>query len=266
MKTAVIVIVALLAGLVLGSWSVKVDLRRAEQEADSLRKELSRRPASSSGRLSGLTSMLKIPEDAEGEGKKLAVVHARSAHSHGSSNSSSQGQTTTPVVAGDLHSTNENPVAAEGKRHDRKRGDLRKQLETAGAVWKARSDLARAGFISTVADTDVQAIQFDVSMAAMNLRMSNSVRTWVESVRQKQEINSEDGIKIMNDLSGALVQAYNDLDRTMPSDWRTKAGSAFEVVNFINPEVVMPLTEIEDVLKQSNDTTDTQDTGDAGAP
>lgn len=266
MKTAVIVIVALLAGLVLGSWSVKVDLRRAEQEADSLRKELSRRPASSSGRLSGITSMLKIPEDAEGEGKKRAVTHTRSAHSHGSSNSSSQGQTTTPVVAGDQHATNENPTVAEEKRQDRKRGDLRTHLETASAVWKARSDLARTGFISTVTDTDVQAIQFDVSMAAMNLRMSNSVRTWVESVRQKKGVNSEDGIKIMNDLSGALVQAYNDLDRTLPADWRTKAGSEFEVVDFINPDVVMPLTEIEDVLKKSNDSINTKDTGDAGVP
>jgi hypothetical protein len=210
--------------------------------------------------------MLKIPEDAEGKGKKRNVAHTRSTHSRGSSNTSSQELTTNEAVAGAERSTNATPAVAEGKRRDMQRGQLRKQLETAGAVWKARSDLARTGFISNVADTDDQAIQFDVSMAAMNLRMSNSVRTWVESVRQKQEVNSEDGIKIMNDLSGALVQAYNDLDRAMPADWRTKAGSKFEVVDFINPDVVMPLTEIEDVMKKSHDATNTKDTGDAGAP
>ena len=148
----------------------------------------------------------------------------------------------------------------------RRQGDLRKQLETAAAVWKARSDLARSGFLSTVAETDALAAQFDVSMAAMNLRMSNSVRTWAESVGQRREVSSEDGIRIMSELSSTLVQAYNDLDRTMPAGWRAKAGPEFEVVNFINPEVVMPLTDVEDVLRKSNDTINTKDAGDAGAP
>jgi hypothetical protein len=143
---------------------------------------------------------------------------------------------------------------------------LRKQVETAAAVWKARSDLARSGFLSTVAETDALAAQFDVSMAAMNLRMSNSVRTWAESVGQRREVSSEDGIRIMSELSSTLVQAYNDLDRTMPAGWRAKAGPEFEVVNFINPEVVMPLTDVEDVLRKSNDTINTKDAGDAGAP
>ena len=53
---------------------------------------------------------------------------------------------------------------------------------------------------------------------------------------------------MMNDLSAALVTTYDELDRTMPEDWRSKSGTNFEAMTFINPAVATPLAEIEDKL------------------
>ena len=44
--------------------------------------------------------------------------------------------------------------------------------------------------------------------------------------------------------------AYDDLDRTLPEDWRDKAGPKFQVFDFVNPEVALPLTEVEGTLRR----------------
>ena len=252
------VVVALLAGLVLGSWSVKVDLRRAEEEVATLRKELSSKSASLGGRLTGVASMLKIPDEAAARPGRHS--HAPAERESASITVSTNTTGSNAVVVSVASSSTNNP------RHQSHHGGLRKQLETAASAWQVRSDVARTGFLSKVADNDDHAVQFDVTMAAMNIRLSNSVRTWVDYVKTKQDVDSEAGIRIMSDLSSTLVQAYNDLDRTMPADWRTKAGPGFEVVNFINPDVVMPLTEVEDVFAKAHDTVNSTNATDAGSP
>lgn len=262
MKTAVLVIVALLAGMVLGSWSVKVDLRRATEEAATLKKDLSRRAASPDGRITGIASMLKLsngataprekgdgtPAGGESQATNLTAAAA-------SSNTAAMAHSERTALRKHLHEHNR-PEA----------GTLRRQLETAASAWQVRSDLARSGFLSNVAQNDQQSIQFDVTMAAMNIRLSNSVRTWVEYVKQEQRVDSEAGIRIMNDLSAALVQAYNDLDRTMPADWRAKAGPEFEVVSFIDPQAIMPLTEVEGVFAKSHAAANPTNAVDADSP
>ena len=136
---------------------------------------------------------------------------------------------------------------------------MQDQFETAANLWKVRVDLARNSFVSNVATNDEQAIQFDVSMAAMNLRLSNSIRTWVDQIKADKNLTPEKSILMINDLSSTLVWAYKDLDRTQPAGWREKAGAKFQVLDFINPEVARPLVEAEGVFKRSNHSSDDVD-------
>ena len=136
---------------------------------------------------------------------------------------------------------------------------MQDQIETAANLWKVRVDLARNSFVSNVATNDEQAIQFDVSMAAMNLRLSNSIRTWVDQIKADKNLTPEKSILMINDLSSTLVWAYKDLDRTQPAGWREKAGPKFQVLDFINPEVARPLVEAEGVFKRSNHSSDDVD-------
>ncbi len=241
MKTAILIILALLAGLVLGTWSVKDDLRRARKEVEDLKQQLSRRPAARQNGLDGITSMLKIPKDAapprEPSDDAGGVTRATGAHSNRLA----------------LTSVGSSTNALRRQHHGPDRDTLRKQLETAASAWKVRSDLARAGVLANTAASDEQTVQFDVAMAAMNLRLSNNVRTWVDYVKTQQTVTPEAGIRIMKDLSSTLVFAYDDLDRTLPDDWRDKAGPKFQVFDFVNPEVIMPLTEVEDAFRRTDD-------------
>lgn len=243
MKTAVYVLLALLAGLVLGSLPVKADLRAARAEIADLKKKLSARDSGQSS-LGGITSMLKLQE------KTSPAPRSRRDFARATAAVEPSASGAVVTASGDVPAQTPAPPRAFQHRHDST--NLLQTLETASVLWKARADLARDSFNSNVATTGDQSAQFEVTMAAMNVRLSNSIRTWVDFVKQEKDVTPETGIRIMNDLSSTLVLAYNDLDRSMPADWRKKAGSKFQVFDFINPDVAMPLTEVEDVFKTTN--------------
>lgn len=244
MKTVAYALVALLLGLVLGSWSLKADLRNAKREIASLRTKLATRESGQGG-LNGITSMLKIQEKTRPD-----PVRRRGQRPPAARPAVPPAETTTAVAAAVPTSAVSSVPEDRRTRHAHSHGatNLLQSLETASALWKTRADLARNSFVSTVATNEDQAAQFEVAMAAMNLRLSNSIRTWVDFVKKEGDMTPETGIRIMNDLSSSLVLAYGDLDRTMPPDWRQKAGSKFQVFDFINPEVAMPLAEVEGIF------------------
>lgn len=228
-------------GLMLGSWSIKADLRKARGEIEALKTKLASQDKSAS-KLSGITSMLKLP-DVEAEPPKT-----RSHHRH-RTGAGFDATNATPAPA-DTPATN--PISPTRAQAATNSPSMRDNLEKAVALWKVRVDLAQDSFISNVTTSEDQAVQFAVSMAAMNLRLSNSIRTWVDQViTNTAEPSAEQSIRLLNELSSTLVLAYEDLDRSQPPDWRLKAGSKFEVFDFINPEVALPLTETEHIFGKS---------------
>jgi hypothetical protein len=221
-KTLAYILIALLAGLVIGNSNMKADLRHAREDVDRLTRELAKRGGGPAG-LNGITSMLRLPETPKNE-QPDSRRHRHPAN------------TTIAVDAASPVNVSNAPVVATGTKTNRS-SSMSEQLQTASELWKTRSDLARNNFVSNVTTSSDQAVQFDVAMAAMNLRLSNSIRTWVDSMKDAKEVSPEASIKILNDLSGALVWAYKDLDQSMPADWRTQAGAKFAVFDFINPDV-----------------------------
>lgn len=243
MRTAGFIIAALLAGLVVGSWTLKADLRRARKEVADLKVELRNQQAKSS-RMEGIAAMLNIPgreKGAAASGHKAAVRSA-------------------PAVTGEPAATNSAAPAAvsETPFRDRRRErwaegepsrSMRERLEVAADLWRTRGTMARQAFLENLDATPDQSDRFDVIMGAMNLRLSNSIRTWVDYIKDSEEMTPEAGVRMMNDLTSALVVTYDELDRTMPEDWRSKSGTNFEAMAFINPAVATPLIEIEDKLE-----------------
>ena len=86
----------------------------------------------------------------------------------------------------------------------------------------------------------------------MNLRLGDRIEQWTDYLKVKGELNPEDGIRMMNDLSSVMVLTYDELDGSMPPNWRDEAGEDFQLFNFIDPEVAMPLAEVEDIIGNAN--------------
>jgi hypothetical protein len=244
MRTAVWAVVAMLAGLVLGSLGPQADLRQARQELAGLKDQAQRRDKRV-GQLDNITSMLKIPEAGKVTRRPHGDRAAASAPAGTGAVESMGGQAGTGTPVG---MTNTVTAEAGPDGEPDRAATMRERIEAAASAWKVRVDLARNSFVSNVATDDAQAAEFDVLVAAMNLRLSNSVRTWVDYIKAEQTFTPETGVRMMNELSGVFVQAYSDLDRTMPPAWRDSAGEKFQVFDFVDPAAVLPLAEAEDVM------------------
>jgi hypothetical protein len=130
------------------------------------------------------------------------------------------------------------------------RVDFRERIKAAAELWKVRRDLARNGFMSQVKPTPAEAAQVDVIMQAMNVRLQEGVVRWVDYIKEAEALSPEDGIRMMNELSGIVVTTYDDLDRALPEDWRDKAGEKFQVFDFIDPEVALPLADVAGIMER----------------
>ena len=242
MKTAAWIVVALLAGLVLGGWGLKADLRKARKDISRLQDEVNRK-ARKQGRLDGIATMLNIPQGRDTEAVQPAGGRdGRLAGGTGARAGASPHSHDFERRHGSPGSTRHEPGAGATNR------SMRQDIETAVNLWKVRSQLARDNFVSETTTNDGQAARFDVLMAAMNVRLSNSIRTWVDCIKTNETLTPENGVKMMNELSGVLVQTYTDIDRDFP-DWREKTEGGFNAMDLVDPQVALPLAEVEDIIK-----------------
>jgi hypothetical protein len=140
-------------------------------------------------------------------------------------------------------------------RRERQEGSegqtLQERIAWAADAWRLRADIARDTFLADAGLGREDSAQFDVLMHAMNLRVGDAVEAWVETVQTRDTVAPEDGVRLMHDVAGALVLTYDEMDRTLPSGWRSSAGSRFDLLTFVDPAVAMPLVGIEDKLEEA---------------
>ena len=231
MKQSLAIVCALLAGLVIGNFSIKSDLRQANAEIKSLKEQLATRTRRDSG-LRNITSLLRVPEPAP-----TATTDRPQWH---------------PPVA-TAAPTNDSASAATGEvhvAHNRaSQPEFEQQIKQAMELWKTRSQLARTSFVSNTAVSPEQTQTFDQTLATMNEQLGSKIKQWVDYMKQQENLTPETGLRMMNDLGGTVVSAYDELDRVLPADWRTKAGPEFQLFDFINPEVALPLGEVQGAFK-----------------
>lgn len=239
MKQALLVVVAVLAGMVLGGWGPRSDLRRAREEIEDLKRR-GARGWTQGGEIQGVRQMLRLADD--GTVRTRAAERARgkpAAPRSGSGGGVAAAPAATQAVARAASPTNDGAEAIwEGA-----------DIEEAAKFWNARAALARNSLVSNLKLDAARAEQFDTLVAAMNLRLETGISNWVQGVKARGEVTTEDGVRLMSELSSAVVLTYNELDRAMPSGWRKAAGDKFEVINFVDPAVAMPLMEVEGFMR-----------------
>ena len=98
--------------------------------------------------------------------------------------------------------------------------------------------------------SETQARDFDVLVAAMNLKMEQRIGDWVETIKKSDTVRPEDGARLMHALTGAVVETYDEFDRKMPGTWRESAGEEFMLFDFVNPSVGEKLIDVESTLNR----------------
>jgi len=255
MRGWIFVPLALLFGLAIGSWGPRSDLRTAKAELEATKKLLkdhSRRR----GDLDGITRLIGIDERARGGAKgrpSPGTAHPAGGAPDGAQPAPSAEATNEHVsfsvgIGPDGRSVAEVSTnrAADDPADQRKLGE---RIDEAIELWKTRSDIARSTLLANLELTPEQALQFDVLVRAMNLRIGNTLQTLADNLKTNQDLNTESAIRVANDVTGAVIVGYKDLDRTLPDGWRQKAGKEFTLTDFVDPNVARPLIEVEDKLQ-----------------
>lgn len=235
MKSLAWIPVALLLGLALGAWPAKNELKQLREETEKLRKEAKAR-GGGAGTLGQLTQMMRIPDQAPAA-KPQAAKPAP----------------TNTVAEAEEPSTNRPPRRRPFAEMRPRPGDdrsMRERIDAGMDAWRMRSDIARNNFIANSGFDAAKAAQFDVLTQAMNLRLKDRLGTFAEEVKGGKKITPESGARIINDLSGAVVMTYDEMDRTLP-DWRKEGMGRFDMADFIDPSVAEPLIDIEGEIQRA---------------
>ena len=244
MKNAIGLLIALLAGLVLGSWALKGDLEKAKKEIAALRTEVeeAQTKAQKSGsakknNIGNIASILPFSGmDGSGHSAKRRAKPVKTATDATMAGASRSGKTTAAKP-----SKPSTPLPVQ-------KPEEMEQLKAATDLWRVRVDLARNSFVSNAGLDNAQTARFDAVIGDMNRQMESSLQKWADELSNQDDPAPETVLRMINELSGIIIQTYDGLDRGMPGDWREKTGDDFQVLDFVNPEVFTPLMGLEDKL------------------
>lgn len=243
MKSFVWVPVALIAGLLIGAWGPRSEVRKCRAEVEELEALLKSGGTGRANPFSGVSRFLRLPED---DTPQPDVVALGTDERDGLASTASP-STTAVVVVGDEGGSMTGRVESAGERQ---REGFKARLEKAADLWRVRSDVARSAFVAQ-AELDQKGVEtFDVVMAAMNLQLGERIAFWADEFKSGAEMTEETGIRMMNDMSSVLVTTYEEMDAKMPEGWRGQAGSEVSLTDFIDPMVAEPLIGVEDRLQR----------------
>lgn len=233
MKTGIAVVLALLVGLALGGWGPRMDLRQARDQIKDMESKLRRRGASA-GKMDTVKAMLQVKDDEMSAARARARKNSPPKPFHPAPTASAPSAT---PDSGHAKGTNSSERFSE---------NIQKQMD----LWNTRVEMSRNSLITNLGLNAQQTAMLDGVMAVMNTQLEQGIRQWADTLKQKDAMTGEDGIRMMNELSGVLAKTYGEMDQTLPSGWRDKAGSEFELMNFIDPAVALPLADVQDKLQR----------------
>ena len=235
---------ALIVGYLLGGWAPRTDIYALERRIENLNQRLSNRAFDGNPSIDGITRMLNVPE------AEAAAATAEAEVEEDDSDGA------TPPDTGEAVPAEEetNPAAApleeeEAEGEERTPESFEKRLEQAAELWGIRSDVAREGFLQRINANDEQTVRFDVLVEAMNVRIETTIAKWAEVLQEESMPPREAAVRMMNDVTGALVLTYDEMNRSMPVGWDRDAGRDFQLVDFVDPYVATPLIGLENKLQ-----------------
>jgi hypothetical protein len=226
MKIGIAAVLALLLGLVLGSYGPRSDLRQARARIKELERKAGRQE-SSAGKMQAVKTMLQVKDSeiSAARSKPRKIFRPPSPPQP------------IPLETSEARATNAPPR-------------MGRNIAEAAELWSTRVEMSRNSFIGNLGLNPQQTAMFDGITAVMNAQLEERIGKWAESLKQKDEMSSEDGIRMMTELGGVLTKTYDEMDQALPPGWRDKAGSEFQLVNFIDPAVATPLVDVESKIQR----------------
>ena len=214
-----------LAGLLVGSWGSREDLRLyKEREAAE---QISRKASRDAG-FNTFTRLANIPDVAQRRPRPVRtnVVAAT--------------EGTTNAVRPSVNIPTDRPRLSPE--------DLRARIDEAAELWRTRVELASVRWKERLGATDeASASAFDTTVSEMNAALREELQALADEIASAEKVTPELGLRLMGDVSRIMTETYDALGEALPDAPRDEI-SEMPVFEFIDPSVAEPLIEVQDKL------------------
>lgn len=105
------------------------------------------------------------------------------------------------------------------------------------AMVKERAVTERTAFITNAGLTPAQQQDFDDLVNAMNSSLKQRAEKLAAMMKDGRPASPEAGYHMLHEYASSMMRTYDMMDRTMPPDWREKAGNNFDLRTFVDPAI-----------------------------
>ena len=242
MKSFIWLPVACVAGIIIGAWGPREELRALKANAETEKKQ----PRNAAEGFQAFARMANIPEEAKRSRRRrpdakplFAATNRPPARTAAVTNAPA------PVAAqpAEPAATNAPPRARERLSPE----DPRARIEEAQELWRTRVELARARWKEKLNLDAAAGERFDAALDNMNEQLYDTMQAMATLLSRQDKMTPELGLRMMGDATTIMAETYEKLGACVPADRRGEV-SEMQVFEFIDPGVAEPLIPVQDKL------------------
>ena len=235
--------VACIAGIIIGAWGPREELRSLKANAEAEKKQ----PRNAAEGFQAFARMANIPEEA----KRSRRRHPDTKPLFAATNRPLARTAVVTNVPAPVAAQPAEPAATNAPPHTRERlspEDLRARIEEAQELWRTRVELARASWKEKLGLDAAASERFEAALDNMNEQLYDTMQTMATLLSQQDKMTPELGLKMMGDATTIMAETYDKLGACVPADKRAEV-SNMQVFEFIDPGVAEPLIDVQDKLE-----------------
>ena len=248
MKSFIWLPIACIAGVIIGAWGPREELRSLKENAEAERKRP--RNATAEG-FQAFARMANIPEEARRSRRRrpdakplFAATNRPPARTTAVTNA---------AVAAETSATNAPAGGHEPKPEWQPTRlspeDLRARIEEAQELWRTRVELARVKWKEKLNLDAAAGEKFDAALDGMNEQLYDTMQAMADLLAKQDKMTPELGLRMMGDATTIMAETYEKIGACVPADRRGEV-SEMQVFEFIDPGVAEPLIAVQDKLER----------------
>ena len=251
MKSFIWLPIACIAGVIIGAWGPREELRMLKESAEAERKK----PRNAAEGFQAFARMANIPEEAKRsrrrrpDAKPLFVSTnrppARTVAVTNAPSAPLAPPATQAVETAVAATTNAPPRRQERMSPE----DLRARIEEAQELWRTRVELARASWKEKLGLDAAASERFEAALDNMNEQLYETMQTMATLLSQQDKMTPELGLRMMGDATTIMAETYEKIGACVPAERRGEV-SEMQVFEFIDPGVAEPLIAVQDKLEK----------------
>ena len=237
---------ACLAGVLVGSWGPRAELRELQNRRQE---EKSRPKNAAAASFKTFAELANIPAEAKRHRRPRPPKD-------GAKTNKVIRLPDPPQVAADASNASTQSVDKAGRPHrmpfrfDRNLSpeDLRARIEEAQELWQTRVELARANWKSKLKVSAENEARFDAAMDEMNQHLHETMQALAQQVAEKGKVTAELGLRLVGDATTIMAETYEKVGACTTPELRDSVAD-MPMTDFIDPGVAEPLIEVQDLFK-----------------